>query len=313
MSPPTVVALGECMLEVRHGADGAAALAAGGDSYNTAVYLARAGAGAIAVSYATVLGTDPYSDDLLAAMRLEGLDTSLVERVDGRLPGLYLIRVDAHGERTFSYYRDASAARLLFATPGTQVLADGLGDFDWLYVTGITLAILDEPARDRLLDVVQRARARGTRVAFDTNYRAVLWPDAATARRNIDAFLATVDVALPSLDDEQALWGATSAIDVLTRLRAAGVGEVVLKQGRDGAVVISGDQQQEVAATPVEPVVDTTAAGDAFNGAYLAARMSGAEPVEATRHGCRLAGQVVGHPGAIAPAPERSADVDRQP
>lgn len=297
-----VVALGECMLELRHDADGAARLTGGGDTYNTAVYLARAGRGAIHVQYATVFGTDPYSERLLAAMEAEGIDTALIDRVEGRLPGLYLVHVDPDGERRFFYYRNDSAARLLMDTPGGDGVVQALGACQWIYLSGITIAIMGEPGRQRLLDALQQARTRGARVAFDANYRPALWPNRDSARRALDPFLDQVDLAMPSIDDEQALWDATTADEVIARYTRCGVREVVLRRGAAGMVVAVDDQPPvSVPAETIDRVVDTTAAGDAFNGAYLAARIRGEEPTAAARRGARLAGRVIGHPGAIIP------------
>ncbi|WP_052667017.1 sugar kinase [Nitriliruptor alkaliphilus] len=298
MTTPTVIALGECMLELRQ-EDGATILGVGGDSYNTAVYLTREGAGRISVGYATVLGTDPYSDGILEAMTAEGLDVGLVQRVDDRHPGLYLVHVDPDGERHFLYYRGASAARRLLTTPRHQEVIRATAEADWIYLTGITLAVLEEAARERLLAAVQQARAAGGRVAFDTNYRPALWPDRGSARRCIAPFLEATDLALPSFEDERALWDAATPDDAVERLLAAGASEVVIKVGEKGVVLSDGATTRAVAAQPVDRPVDTTAAGDAFNGAYLAARIRGQDPGAAARHGVRLAARVVTARGAI--------------
>lgn len=303
MNAGHVVALGECMLELRHDVDGAAQLTSGGDTYNTAVYLARSGQGAIHVQYATVFGTDPYSERLIVAMQGEGIDTALVDRVDGRLPGLYLVHLDPHGERQFFYYRDASAARLLLDTAGRDKVAQALQACQWIYLSGITVAIMGEAGRQRLLDALQQARTRGARVAFDANYRPALWSDRDTARRVLTPFLDQVDLAMPSIDDEQALWDVTSAEEVIARYTRCGVREVVVKRGAAGMVVkIDDTPPVAVPAEPADRVVDTTAAGDAFNGAYLAARIRGEDPTVAACQGARLAARVIGHPGALIPA-----------
>ena len=83
-----VVAIGEVMIEMTRGADGRFSTACGGDTFNTAVYLARAG---VDVAYATALGDDPYSDGIISMASAEGINTDLMLRVPGRLPGLYMI------------------------------------------------------------------------------------------------------------------------------------------------------------------------------------------------------------------------------
>src|SRR5438128_7655836 len=106
-----VVAIGEVMIEMARGNDGRYGAACGGDTFNTAVYLARAGA---EVAYATALGDDPYSEGILALAAAENVARDLVMRVPGRMPGLYLIDNDASGVRRFYHWRDSAPARGLF-------------------------------------------------------------------------------------------------------------------------------------------------------------------------------------------------------
>lgn len=300
MSTVRIASIGECMLELSHTGEQSLALRAAGDTFNTAVYLAREAPEA-AVAYVTVLGSDPYSDYLLRAMSDEGLDTSLVHRVQDRLPGAYFVKVDGGGERSFFYYRSAAAARLLFATPDTDALVDALARYDVLYLSGITLAILEAPSRQRLLDVVRATREAGGRIAFDPNYRSALWPDAAAAVDAMEPFLACTDFAFPGLDDERQLRGQADPGGIIGSFHDLGVTEVVLKQGVAGAIVSVAGRQCLVRARTPRQVVDTTAAGDAFNAAYLAARLRGSAPEEAADRGALLAAEVVGSPGAIIP------------
>jgi len=201
-------AIGECMLELRH--RGAAVLDLGfaGDSFNTALYLARLNPlERLAVDYVTALGDDPYSDAMLSAWREEGICVDKVARIPGRLPGLYLIRTDERGERRFFYYRSAAAARALFADAATEPMLAALPDYDVLYFTAITLSILERGARDRLRDALAAARRNGRLVVFDSNYRPAGWSDASAARAAITPFLDVLGMALPTFEDEQALWG----------------------------------------------------------------------------------------------------------
>jgi 2-dehydro-3-deoxygluconokinase len=169
------------MLELQGQAFGAMHQTFGGDTLNSAVYLARCGARTgVQASYVTALGDDGFSSGLLERWQVEGVGVQWVRRLPGRLPGLYLIEVDAAGERHFSYWRDNAAARSLFDAPSTP-LEHGLDQVDLLYLSGISLAILPPAGRERLFGVMQHLRARGARVAFDNNYRPRLWPDRAEA------------------------------------------------------------------------------------------------------------------------------------
>ena len=294
-----VVSIGECMVELRSTEPGRFQQSFGGDTLNTAVYMARLAApGALTIAYATALGDDPFSDEMMAGWRAEGIETDLVARLPGRLPGLYVIAADRHGERRFHYWRSAAAARDVFRTPMADRLADRLGDADLVYLSGNSIAILDEASRARLLDLLRSTRAR---VAFDSNYRPANWTSHEDARRWMAEIVRCCDIALPTFEDEAALFGDASPADACTRLLAQGVAEVVIKNGPSPCRIASSNGQQDVPAEVIGRPVDTTAAGDSFNAAYLVARLAGATPVDAARRGHRLAAAVIQHRGAIIP------------
>ncbi|HMQ95340.1 MAG TPA: sugar kinase [Amaricoccus sp.] len=294
-----VACIGECMVELTLPKDGAAArVGFAGDTLNTAIYLKR-GAPALEVAYVTALGRDALSERMLAFFAEEGLDTGLIERRADRVPGLYAISTDAAGERSFTYWRESSAARTLFEPPA-EVTPARLAGCGLVYLSGITLAVLSARARAALLEFIGPFRKAGGLVAFDSNYRPRLWPDRATAQREIAAFWAVTDIGLPSLDDEFALWGESGTEAVLARLASAGLRQGALKRGAEGPLAI-GWEGALPGFPPAARVVDTTAAGDSFNGGYLAALLAGAPPPERLLAGHRLASEVIGHPGAIMP------------
>lgn len=304
-----IASIGECMIELSETAEtgsGAMRRTFGGDTLNTAVYLARGlavSATPAEVHYVTALGDDPFSGEMLQAWAAEGLATGLVFRLPGKLPGLYIIRTDAAGERTFHYWRSAAAARELFRAKQAATLADRLRGFDLIYLSGITLGILDKASRERLFALLQTLRQAGSRIAFDTNYRPRLWRNRVEAQQAVNRLLGLADLALPTFDDESALFGDMSPEATAARLRGLGVTEVVVKCGAEPCLVSAeGGAAQRIAGDRVARPVDTTAAGDSFNGAYLAARLGGAAPAAAAAAGHRLAAKVIATKGAIIPA-----------
>lgn len=305
MGAHTVYAIGECMIELQksaHGQGDTMDYRFGGDTLNTAVYMARLLDPALArVAYVTGLGVDGMSDEMVSAWEREGIATDCVLRLPDRLPGIYMIETDPHGERRFHYWRRDAAARHWPAAPGADAVLARLAGADMVYLSGISLAILAPADRDRLVAVLARCRAAGGKVVFDNNYRPRLWEDAATARAAYARVLAHADIALLTLDDEAALYGPHDGHDAITRTRALGVGEVVVKCGGLPALVWHDGRLHEVAPEPVRDVIDTTAAGDSFGAAYMAARLAGKGAQEAARAGHRLAGTVIRHRGAIIP------------
>lgn len=295
-----IAAIGECMLELRSSGFGAARFGYGGDTLNCALYLARLG---VAVDYVTLLGDDPYSADMLAAWEAEGVGTGRVVRLPGRLPGLYAIETDDRGERSFSYWRDRAPARELFTHPDARPLVEALPEYGLLMLSGISLSLYGEEGRGRLHDALDRARAAGAKVAFDTNLRPRGWPGLDVARTAYEALGGRVDIVLSGVEDEALLYGQEPPDAIVTRWRDAGAGEVVVKRGGEDCLVWErGGDLFRVPTSTVERVVDTTAAGDSFCAGYLAARRAGRGIEEAARLGHRLAGIVIGHPGAIVPA-----------
>ncbi|MGH3309487.1 MAG: sugar kinase [Streptomyces sp.] len=302
-SPIRVLAIGECMVELTHRDSETLHLGCAGDTFNTALYLARVtDPDSVQVDYLTLVGDDRYSDRILAAMRQEGIGTGLVRRVPGARPGLYLVHTDPDGERTFTYYRSESPARRLFG-PGHPEAASSLADgYDVVYLSAITLQILTPAARERVWDLLRQVRRRGGTVAFDSNYRPAGWPEPGSARAAVQTAWQLASIALPTFDDECALFADDTPADSAVRLAALGIPDVVVKDGARGCVVWDGSSPRRVAAQKVQAAVDTTAAGDAFNAAYLAARLTGKEPVEAAGSANALAAEVVRHRGAAVPA-----------
>jgi 2-dehydro-3-deoxygluconokinase len=305
MGAQTVYAIGECMIELQktaQGQGGTMDYRFGGDTLNTAVYMARLlDPAATNVAYVTGLGADGMSAEMLAAWAREGIDTSCVQQLPDRLPGIYMIETDPDGERRFHYWRRDSAARHWLAAPGAGAVLERLAGARMVYLSGISLAILAPGDRDRLIATLAQCRAAGGTVVFDNNFRPRLWESPDVAREVYGRVLAHADIALLTLDDEVALYGPADAHAVVERTRALGVGEVVVKCGGAPCVVWHDGSLHEIAPAPVRDVIDTTAAGDSFGAAYMAARLSGKGPDDAARAGHRLAGTVIRHRGAIIP------------
>lgn len=304
-----IAIIGECMIELNGKPFGPMHQTFGGDTLNAAIYLARANQAhpeeaPIQVSYVTALGQDPISEGMLSRWKDESIDTQMVLRDPQRSPGLYLIQLDEQGERTFLYWRNQSAARYLLQHPDFSVQTPALQQTDMVMLSGISLAILPDSDQTALLTLLSELKQQNTEIAFDSNYRPALWPqddNNQTVKTIYRAMYQQTDLALVTFDDEQLLWGDATPETTIERLRQLGVSNIVVKLGADGCLIYTADgaSAQHIPTTPVEHVVDTTSAGDSFNGGFLSAYLAGKPVAEACQRGNLLAGTVIQHKGAI--------------
>ncbi|HKY18000.1 MAG TPA: sugar kinase [Rhizomicrobium sp.] len=292
----TAISIGECMVELRPVADGHLRRGFAGDAYNTAVYLKRS-APQIDVAFLTATGDESLSNAMVESWRGEGIGDRLVFRIPGQRPALYLIETNAKGDRKFHYWRGETPAkewlRLLLAAGGAEVLNKA----DLVYISGISLAILS-PADRRA--AIQLLGSLKTKLAFDPNIRPALWGSMDEAKDMFEAMANASAIVLPSRQDYQFLYGMDDPDEQIRFTATLTKGEIALTCDEEGCRVHANGN---TVAMPTEAlsVVDTSGAGDSFNGAYLAARLTGKDPLEAARAGLALAAKVVAQPGALIP------------
>ena len=293
-----VVAIGEAMIEMAVIGDDTYRRSFAGDTFNTAWHMAQILGTPGQVGFVTKVGRDSVSDTFIDQLTDDGMDVSCIGRVDDRTMGLYMIALKGV-ERDFQYWRSHSAARLLADNP--DWLTKAIGQAGLIHLSGITLAILSAVARARLWDVIATARSQGARLSFDPNVRPRLWSSPNETRTTLSAFFEITDIALPSFDDEAALWGDTSPQATLERLQKAGVTEIAVKDGASPVLGLCDGTQTTVETPSVSGMRDTTGAGDAFNAGYLAARLSGHPQQDAIAFGQAVSSEVLRHFGARIP------------
>ncbi|MCG9554300.1 sugar kinase [Vibrio sp. Isolate31] len=306
-----IAIIGECMIELNGAPFGTMQQSYGGDTLNAAVYLNRSatsnveqtGNPSIRTSYVTALGSDAISQQMLERWQSEGISTDLVVIDEKRSPGLYLIQLDDEGERTFLYWRNNSAARYLVQHPNFDEICQSLNDVDMIFFSGISLAILPQSDQIKLLEFIQKLRSRGVTIAFDSNYRSKLWESENATKESYQLGYQITDIALVTFDDEQQLWGDQTPQDTIDRLHRLGVKTIIIKLGAEGCLVSETPEKAPslIKTTPVETVIDSTSAGDSFNGGFLSCYLSGGSVEQACRKGNALARLVIQHHGAIIP------------
>ena len=294
-----IAVIGECMVELYQNNEGLYKQTFGGDTFNCAVYLKRS-LHNVEIEYVTVLGKESLSTQMIDFFHNEEIQTNYIDRLQDKTAGLYIIHTK-DGERSFSYWRSDSAAKKLFITKSLKKMQSDFIKFDLIYFSAITLAIMSEEGRKNLYSILKVARSRGVKVAYDPNYRPRLYDSQEQAKALHLEASKYCDIYLPSVDDEKGLWGDISIEEIMKNINCS---EVVIKRGGEGIIYKKDSKKEEIKIDKLESIVDSTSAGDSFNGAYLAARLENLSIKESIKKASRLAAKVVMHKGAIMPKEE---------
>jgi len=300
-----LLSIGECMVELMQAEGDLLRKGYAGDTFNTAYYARLFLPKDWSVDYFTAVGTDTVSDEMLAFIEKTGVGTGYIRRVEGRSPGLYMIHLK-DGERSFSYWRSVSAAKTL--ADDADHLRATIEASDIVVFSGITLAILAPTAAETLLLELRRAKAAGKLVVFDPNIRPRLWNDKQYMLETISAGARASSLIMPSFDDEAVHFGDADIAATIARYRGLGVGNIVVKDGAKGVTLSFAERPETfVPSARVERIVDTTSAGDSFNGAFLARYAADGDPQAAATFAASIAANVIQHHGALVPKDKLTA------
>ncbi len=292
-----LLSIGECMVELSPVSGNIFAMKFAGDSFNTAWYARRLLPESWEISYLTAVGDDQLSDVLVEFIQDAGIETNHIARIDGRTVGLYMIQLNK-GERSFTYWRENSAAKKLASH--REALNDAMGSAGIIFFSGISIAILPEADRQNIYDALAIARDNGSLIIFDPNLRERLWLDSKTMCEEITKAAGYADILLPSFDDEAECFGDENPQATLDRYANLGAELVVVKNGA-GKILAGGNTQETVEYIPdvIDQPVDTTAAGDAFNAGILAAYIRGDSLENALAAAAELSAKVICQRGAL--------------
>lgn len=297
VSQPTAVMMGECMVELRRDAAGTIQQSFAGDVYNACVYMKRVFP-QHKVCIATQVGCDTLSQEMIDTFESEDINTDLVLQDNDRLPGMYWVETDEQGERSFLYWRQNAAARWQ-TTQYSDTHKAEMKKADVFFFSGISLAIVVEEHRDAFWQLLDELKQAGVTIVFDPNYRARLWSDKADTKAQYDLAFQVSDIVLPGVEDFALLYQIDSFAGVSSFFQHYDVAELIIKDGPKGVMVVNKDESQLFQIEAVDNVVDTTSAGDSFNGAFLGARLAGLDYQSAVNVAAKTAGFVIQHPGAI--------------
>lgn len=276
----------------------------GGAPANVAVAAGKLGA---RTAFLGKAGKDAHGEFLREVLEKERVDTSGLILDKEYFTTLAFVDVKENGERTFSFARKPGA--------DTEIRKEEI-DIDVLDRTNIfhvgSLSLTAQPARDTTLYAVKRARNKGSLISYDPNYRASLWPDEETAKRQMRSLIPYVDLMKISDEETELLTGEKDAEKAAEALYCQGVKVVAVTMGGDGAYIYCRDGGSLVPGFQAERIGDTNGAGDSFWGGFLykistsekrLQELAKEELVEYARFGNAVASLCVEKKGAIPAMP----------
>lgn len=296
---PEIIAIGEPMIELNAAEEGLLSEMGrfvagwGGDTSNFAVAASRSGG---KVGYLTRLGDDEFAESFLKLWAREGVDTRFVVKDPEAHTAIYFISRTGN-QHSFTYYRRGSAASRM--TPAF-LPRDYLAGAKLLHVSGISQGISDS-ACDTVFAAIAIARSAGRLVSYDPNFRPKLWPPA-RAQAVIHEACRQADLIFPSLEEAQLLTGLEAPHAIAEFYLALGPKVVILKMGAHGATLATAEGLRSFPPHPVN-AVDTSGAGDTFDGAFVAAYLAGRPLDYCMRFANAAAALTTTGLGCVAPVP----------
>ena len=297
---PDLLCLGEPLIEFNQQPDGQYLSCFGGDISNVAIAAARQGAQSGILSR---IGADRFADDLRTLWKHESVEDEYVIKTPDKDTGLYFVNHD-HAGHHFTYRRKGSAASCYAPE---DLPTEALKTCKIFYTSGISLAI-SRSSRAAVVEAAQLAKSNSRLFAFDPNLRTVLW-SLEEARSVTHEVMEHCDIALPGYEDACQLTGLDRPEDIAAFYHSLGASVVALTLGRNGVLLSSDGKQHEIAPHNVS-AVDATGAGDCFNGAFLAAHLSGCDYLECGVRANIAAALSTTDYGAIAGIPTLSQSLD---
>ena len=261
--------------------------AEGGSAANTACALARL---QIPVMFCGTCGNDAYGQMLKNGLEREGVDTKLL-RMDADKPTqLVLLVLNEQNDRTaFACPAHLGSQHAILPT---QIPDDITERISWLHVNGMLLR--EDPAASTQLDLMRRCRAAGVPVSFDINVRVEALKNPVFFR-NVQLAMERADYILGSAIDEIPMLANERDAELSARKLGENGAVVIARSGAQGADLYRGDRRLHSPAFPVT-VADTVGAGDTFDGAFIAAILSGKSDADALREANAAAAICVSKP-----------------
>jgi 2-dehydro-3-deoxygluconokinase len=289
-----IVGIGEALIEFAEVEPNHYVQSYAGDIVNSLYYASRLG---LRASFFSVIGQDTFSTDLLKFFDHHGVNRSAI-KTSTKQNGLYIIRTDSRGEPSYTFFRDDSAARTMFDVLSDDEFEKAVHDASVLMFSAIGLAAFLN--RQRFVDLISK-RPADQHIFFDTNVRRQQWGNIDTLRSCIEMLAPHIDILSTSQTDDDAIFGPRSVDEALDYYRRLGIRRVIFRQADKPVEFLFDEVRGSVRVPTVDPVVDATGAGDAFNAAFIAGYLQGYGIETAVKMGVQAATQVIRYRGGIVP------------
>lgn len=182
-----------------------------------------------------------------------------------------------------------------FSKEPVEGIKSSLIQFDYIYVTGKILSLMNADGRRELVKVLNGLRSSGTKVIFDSNHKIAKWSENSCAAKAYSEILSITDISLPNYEEEALLFDDKSIAGVISRHHKLGVSEIALKNGVEPNWLSTKPKKppKEFPLESIEQTAGRTGAGDAFNAAYIATRLSGESYCRSIKKGQIHAAKIV--------------------
>lgn len=297
-----ICSIGECMIELTNIDNKKYSLSVAGDTLNFCFYLNKE---LFKVFYFTAIGNSDISKEALIFFQKNNINTQLVHKDLSNEIGLYIIKNKKSGEKKFYYWRDNSAAKYYLNNLKLKKIYKKIYNFDFLYLTGITLSLIEKKNLNNLIDFINFCKSKNCKIIFDLNLRIKRWN-----KKDLLSFfkkiLLKVDILFASGEDIKLWKGNDNIITFLNIIKKNKISHGIYRKNAKYNYSFLNKNKYVVQNKILNKVVDTSGAGDGYNAAYLNNFIQTNDPKKALKAASKIGAKIIMKKGAIVDVKENN-------
>ena len=290
----TICSIGECMIEITNVEKELYNYSVAGDTLNFTSYLDQS---IFNTFYLTAIGTSDINKGVISFLKKKKINTDLVKKIYSKEIGLYLIKNTKRGEKQFYYWRDDSASKFFFNNMHKNLFIKK-HRFNYIYLTGITLSLLDAKNIDKFISHLSILRKKNSKIIFDFNIRIKRW-----SKKSLNLCLNTI---LPNIDilfcsgEDLVCWKKNDHVKTFENiLKKFNIYHAIYRKNEEYNYSFYKNKKYMIRNKPIKKVVDTSGAGDGYNAAYLSNFIISKNPQLALNEASKIGAKIVMKKGAI--------------